>query len=336
MRARLPFLLTALVLALAGAQPPQARNPVLAGADPHAAVFEGRVWLFPTGTRGSDPRFFVYSSRDLQSWTDHGPVLDFADIPWIKEDGQPTHFAWAPAIAERGGKFYFYFSVGPQGRTPSRIGVAVGDSPAGPFKDSGRPLLTGGNGFEAIDPMVFKDPETGRFFFYAGGSAGATLRTFELNPDMVSFKAEIPTQTPHRFTEGPFVHYRKGLYYMSYSHGSWRHSSYSSHYAVGISPTGPWHYRGELLTSGPRHKGPGHHSIFNLGDDWYIAYHRWNDREGDGPYSGPREVAIDRLKHLPDRSIAPVEMTDVVPTPAGDANQRVSRASGPPSSPRRR
>jgi hypothetical protein len=39
---------------------------------------------------------------------------------------------------------------------------------------SGKPLVTGGNGFEAIDPMVFVDPKTKTPYLYAGGSAGAT------------------------------------------------------------------------------------------------------------------------------------------------------------------
>ena len=293
----------------------RATNPVIAGADPHAAVIRGQVWVYPTRSPAGGQGFVAFSSPDLKTWTEHSPILRFADVKWIKDDGEANHYAWAPGVAEKNGRFYFYFSVGPQGRTPSRIGVAGGTSPKGPFVDSGKPLLTGGNGFEAIDPMVFTDPKTNRSYFYAGGSAGAKLRVFEMADDMVTFRREITVQTPPKFTEGAFVHYRDGVYYLSYSHGGWRYRSYSVHYATSQTPLGPWRYRGAILTSDDLHKGPGHHSIFRGPgrDEWYIAYHRWNNAPGDGPYRGQRETAIDVLLHEHGTWIKPVRMTDFVP-----------------------
>jgi len=289
------------------------RNPIMPGADPHAMVIGDRIWLYPTGGGG---RFYAFSSPDLRRWERHGPVLDFAEIPWIREGGYTETHPWAPAVAGKDGKYYFYYSVGPQSHgLPARIGVAVGDSSAGPFKDSGKALLTGGNGFEAIDPMVFSDPKSGKAYFYAGGSAGSTLRVFEMNPDMVSFAREVKVETPPRFTEGVFMHLRDGVYHLTYSHGSYRDASYSVHHATSDSPTGPWRYRGVILRSDARHKGPGHHSVIRhpKRDEWYIVYHRWNDREDDGPYRGSRQIAVDVLEHGPDGAILPVKMTDTPP-----------------------
>lgn len=308
--------MTSLLLSLLLQPQAPAKNPFLHGADPHAAVVGKTVWVYPTdGTHHIGAAFWAYSSDDLKTWTEHGPILKFDDIPWIKEDKAPWHGAWAPALAQKGKKFYFYFAVGPQNPTPSRIGVAVADSPAGPFKDSGKPLITGGKGFEAIDPMVFHDPKTGKDLLYAGGSAGAKLRVWELNPDMVSIKQEIPVDNPKSFTEGVFMHYRKGLYYMTYSHGGWRDSSYSVYCSTSKSATGPWTYQGAILTSDETRKGPGHHAVFQYpgSDRWYIAYHCWPNRTGDGPYQGSREVAIDRMEYNPDGSIKPVVMTDSPP-----------------------
>lgn len=293
-----------------------AKNPVLPGADPHVLVLDGTAWLYPTWGRGGQ-QFHAFSSTNLNDWQRHGPVLDFADVRWIKDDGAPEHRAWAPAIVHQGGRFFFYYSVGPQNPTPSRIGVAVGDSPAGPFRDSGRPLLTGGNGFEAIDPMVFTDAASGKSYFYAGGSAGATLRVFELNDDLVSFAREVPVATPPRFTEAPFMHERDGRYYLSYSHGNFRDGSYSVHYATAPSPIGPWEYRGAILTSDATRKGPGHHSFFRepASGDWFIAYHRWENQPATGPFRGSRQIAIDRLEHDAEGLIRPVVMTDGAPSP---------------------
>ncbi len=309
------FAATATILFACGA----GANPVIPAADPHAEVIDGAVWMYPTRTRDGR-NFLAYRSTDLKNWEEHGPILDFKDIPWIREDGRGNHGPWAPCIAVRGDRYYFYFSVGPQSaRHPSRIGVAVADSPEGPFRDSGKALLTGGNGFEAIDPMVFRDPESGIDYFYAGGSDGAALRVFELNEDMISFRREVAVETPRRFTEAPFLHHHEGKYHLTYSHGSYRDASYSVHYATSESPVGPWKYRGAILESDARHKGPGHHSIIRYPGDggWFIVYHRWNAREGDGPYSGRREIAIDRIEYDGEGFLLPVTMTDEGIAPVG-------------------
>lgn len=281
-----------------------AGNPILTGADPHAVLIEGTVYLYPTS--GPRSQFYVYSSPDLVDWQRHGPILDFRRIDWIGR----RKSAWAPAMIEKDGTCYFFYSAGPK---PSCIGVASGRSPTGPFADSGRALLSDDNdpNFEAIDPMVFRDPRSGRYFLYAGGSAGATLRVFELTDDLIGLKKEINVQTPPAFTEGVFMHCRNGIYYLSYSHGGWRDSSYSVHYATAKTPTGPWEYRGAILTSDDACKGPGHHSfVYNpAADQWYIFYHRWENVEGDGPYSGRREIAVDLAEFESDGRIKPVIMT---------------------------
>ena len=298
-----------------------ARNPVFAGADPHVEVLAGAYWIYTTaeGTThdGRESRMYAWRSPDLRCWTRVGPVFTSASAPWI-DDGGEWHGVWAPGFAQANGRYYLYYSVGPEtDERPSRLGVAVASRPEGPFQDSGRVLLTGGGGFEAIDPMVFTDPRTGIRYLYAGGSAGATMRVFELNPDMVSFKREIPvTQQLSNFTEGPFVHERNGVYYLSYSHGSWNRDTYSAHYATGPSPTGPWTYRGALLRSQEKYKGPGHHSIVRKPgtDEWFVVYHRW-DAEGPGPYPGEeRQIAVQRLVHTPDGRLQEV-IPDEAPPP---------------------
>lgn len=281
-----------------------AGNPVLRGADPHAVLFDGTVYVYPTTGRG---RFYAYSSTDWLTWQRHPEaILNFRDIDWIPRGKS----AWAPAVIEKDGTWYFYYSVGPK---PSHIGVASGPSPTGPFTDSGKALLSDNNdpSFEAIDPMVFRDPKTGKSYCYAGGSAGATLRVFEMADDMLNFAREIPVETPRRFTEGAFLHERNGTYYLSYSHGGWRDASYSVHYAASDSPLGPWTYQSAILTSDETYKGPGHHSFVHIPqtDQWLIVYHRWENVTGDGPYSGSRVTAIETVQYDPKGRILPITMT---------------------------
>lgn len=54
--------------------------------------------------------------------------------------------AWAPCIEEKmvdgKYKYFFYFSGNPVAGGGKQIGVAVADSPIGPFKDLGHPIIT--------------------------------------------------------------------------------------------------------------------------------------------------------------------------------------------------
>lgn len=290
--------------------PAMAENPLFASADPSARVIEDELWIFPTNARKTD-RLLAWSSSDLSNWRSRGELIHLDKIAWVNDDGARRHYLWAPDLVPAHGRYFLYYSVGPQNPTPSRIGVAVGDRPEGPFTDIGHPLLVGGEGFEAIDPMVFTDPRSGAIYLYAGGSAGAKLRVFRLNADMVSIEREITIEQPPFFTEGAFMHERDGVYYLSYSHGSWQHSDYSVHYATASSPVGPWRYRGVILKSDRHFKGPGHHSFVRhpQSDEWLIVYHRWQNKYGDGPYRGDRQIALEPVVYDSNGKIAPITMT---------------------------
>ena len=299
-------LLVATSALVAASKGPQFGKALFVGADPDADEFAGETWIYPTGD-GDTLR--AWSSPDLEQWTEHEPLLRLSNIAWIA-DGAPHHMLWAPDMVEADGHYFFYFAVGPQDPTPSRIGVALCDTPAGPCRDSGKPLVTGGNGFEAIDPMVFVDPKSGRRLLYAGGSAGSTLHVYELAPDMITVTREIPVDQPPGFTEGAFMHERRGIYYLSYSSGHWNDASYNVRYAVSLSPTGPWKYAGVILQSDRNYKGPGHHSFLHLpeSDSWLIVYHRWEYEMGNGPYHDRRKIAIAPVTYTKDGAIEPIDM----------------------------
>lgn len=287
-------------------------NPVFQGADPDVLIVDGQYWVYPT-TTGVESYIYAYSSPDLKNWTRHGPVLDLSAASWIGDDGADTHWLWAPGVFHRNGKVYIYYSVGPQNPTPSRIGVAVADSPAGPFVDSGKPLVDGSMSvFEAIDAMVFEDPQTGKVYLYCGGSAGAKLRVFELNDDLVSIKEEVKVETPESFTEASFMHYHDGRYYLSYSSGKWYDDSYKVCYSTAPSPTGPWTYQGAVLVSDKNHAGPGHHCFVQnpLSKQWFVLYHRWNHAVSSGKMPPTRAVSIELMNHDAAGRIQPIVMTD--------------------------
>lgn len=286
-------------------------GPVIPGlfADPHLTTFGGRYYLYPTtdGYAGWSGTYYkAFSSTDLVNWTDHGVILDHGPgVSWADNS------AWAPAVTTRNGRYYLYFSGGlASGNTVKQLGVAVADSPTGPFRDAlGRPLVAGGQfpGGQAIDPMVFTDDD-GRAYLYWGQGVA---RVVPLNGDMVSFTAgQVRTITPAGYNEAPFVFKRNGIYYFMWSENDTRSEDYRVAYATGSSPLGPWSNRGVVLQkrleAGIR--GTGHHSVVAAPgtDTWYIAYHRFAVPAGNGTN---RETVIDRMSFNADGTIRPIVPT---------------------------
>ena len=284
--------------------------PVLPGvnADPHLAVFGGRFYLYPT-TDGSEgwrsTSFRAWSSTDLVHWKDEGVVLDLPrDLTWAK-----LH-AWAPAMATKNGKYYFYYSAA------QNIGVAVASSPTGPFRDPlGKPLVAKADfpKMQVIDPMVFVDDDGAAYLYWGQGRCQAV----RLNDDMVSFDpAQVRDLTPPGYNEAPFVHRRGGRYYLSWSEFDTRDPRYSVAYATGDSPLGPFTKAAvnPILRQRGVVRGAGHHSIVRIpgGDQWVIAYHRFRIPGGNG-YN--RETCLSPLRHADDGCILPVDVFEPVSRP---------------------
>ncbi len=296
-------------------------NPVLEGyfADPDILYAEktGRFYIYPTSdgfTGWSGTYFKTFSSTDLVNWRDEGVILDLPkDVSWGKRN------AWAPCIVEKmiSGKYkYFYYFTAAQ-----KIGVAVADDPAGPFVDSGKPLIDkypeGITRGQQIDPDVFTDPKTGKSYLYWGNSymAGA-----ELGDDMVSIKQEtLKILTPDAtFREGTHVLYRNGMYYFMWSEDDTRSENYRVRYGTSNSPlekiTIPQNNMVIAKNKDADIYATGHNSTIQLPgkDEWYIIYHRFNYPNGIkmGNSAGyNREVCIDKLEFNPDGSIKQVTPT---------------------------
>ncbi len=297
-------------------------NPVIPvyAADPHAELLGDRYYIYATHAgmyssaralhdhlEGESHGFAAWSSRDLRHWKSEGPILRFADVPWAHDLGD----AWAPCMAGRNGRFYFYFCAA------SSIGVAVGDSPTGPFHDVlGGPMVPFREDMSSIDPMVFVDDD-GQAYFYWGAVPGDEkssddlcmhLSVRPLNADMVSFAGEAqPTiwtqKSPGGWhaldhIEASHVFKRNGIYYLMWSPG-WFGSdndahTYRVHYATSSSPLGPWTEAANNPVLSSRREvnvvGPGHHSTIHIPgtDEWFCVYHC---HKGDAD----RRTFIDRM-----------------------------------------
>ncbi|HWA82277.1 MAG TPA: glycoside hydrolase family 43 protein [Fimbriimonadaceae bacterium] len=279
-------------------------NPVFPGwyADPELHLFRNRYYIYPTWSDEYEKQTFfeAWSSADLVGWRNEGRILDFKDVPW-----STNRAAWAPSIAESGGRYYFYFSAG----DGAGIGVAVSDHPAGPFVDAlGKPLISEyHHGAQPIDAHAFIDDDGRRYLYYGGWGHAVVV---ELGPDMVSLVGQVREITPEGYVEGPFMVKRKGTYYFMWSEGSWGDSSYAVAYAKSSSPLGPFVRKGRVLWGDPEvGQGAGHHSVLNIpgADDWYICYHR---RPIGDTHRDHRVACIDRMYFDENGDILPVKITE--------------------------
>lgn len=319
---------------------PNHKQPILSGfhADPEVLYSNKtkKYYIYSTtdGTPGwGGHDFSVFSSENLIDWKDEGKMLDVKgdQVKWA------TGNAWAPCIIEKkvgkAYKYFFYFSAHNPKSNRKEIGVAVSDSPTGPFVDSGAPIITDADrpkearGGQAIDVDVFQDPKTGKCYLYWGNGfmAGA-----ELNDDMLSVKKETITHlTPKggnlqtwAFREGAYVFYRKGTYYFMWSVDDTGSPNYHVCYGTAKSPLGPItidenNYM--VIKQKPEDKiyGTAHNSVLQIPgkDEWYIVYHRINKNFVHHEPGIHREVCIDRMTFDKQGRIIPVIPTLDGPAP---------------------
>jgi beta-xylosidase len=303
-------------------------SPVLPGlyADPNIAIFGDQYYIYATtdGFPGwSGKVFYSWKSPDLVTWTrSTSPFLTLngtsGNVPWATGD------AWAPTIISRNSKYYFYFS----GQNPTydhkTIGVAVADTPEGPFTAQPTPFILNNEAIttgQAIDSAAFHDPTTDKYYLFWGN--GEPPLYAELADDMLSLKPNSTRTITGLvdFREALFVNYRQGLFHLTYSIDDTRSENYRVGYATATSIDGPWTYQGVVLQKDVDKGilGSGHSSIVNVPctDDWYIAYHRFRIPDGNGTM---RETTVDRVCFGEDGFIKPI-----VPTLESVQAQRIGK-----------
>ncbi len=312
--------------------PAYADNPIVQHvytADPAPMVDDDTVYLCTSHDEDVtiDDFFtmndwFVFSSKDMVNWTDHGIPLSWETFSWAE-----ANKSWAPHCVQRNGKYYFYVPVN------DKIGVAVADSPQGPFEDAiGAPLLTD---YRYIDPTVFIDDD-GQAYLYFGNPK---LWYVELNEDMISYSGGIqevpmtvqsfgqrrggPTEDrPTGYEEGPWFYKRNGLYYLVYPTGELpEHIAYST----SPGPMGPWTYGGEIMSNESGHAFTNHPAVIDFKGHSYFFYHT-QELPGGGGFK--RSVAVEEFAYDADGSIPTIAKTSEGVTQSVDPLDPYSRVEG--------
>ena len=300
-----------------------AQNPIIRDqftADPTARAFNNKVYLYPSHDivppAGQRQDWFcmedyhVFSSENLTDWTDHGVIVTQNKVPWVKPN---SYSMWAPDCVYKDGKYYFYFPSNPASGMGFGIGVAVADSPEGPFIPEPEPI----KGINGIDPCVLLASDGNAYIFWGAG------RCAKLKPNMKELADDTPTEKvkwgdrefemkgvnclkglPSRQAEGPFAFEYNGNYYLTYPYV--RNNTEVLGYAMSKNPMGPYEYKGLIM---PEHENgcwTNHHSIINYKGQWYLFYHQNAFSPKDDKR---RSVQIERLYFNPDGTIQEVKKT---------------------------
>lgn len=293
------------------------QNPIIQTiytADPAPMIYKDTVFLY-TGHDEDKSTWFTmkdwhaYSTTDMVNWTDRGVPLSLKTFAWANKD------AWAGQCIYRNNKFYFYVPVNQSNGKGMALGVAVSNSPTGPFKDAlGKPLVHSGSG--DIDPTVFIDDD-GQAYLYWGNPY---LKYVKLNEDMISYSGEVVNvplnkegfsvrykdtdKRPSAYEEGPWLYKRNSLYYLLYPAGGVpEHLAYST----AATATGPWQYRDTIMPV--IRKGgafTNHPGLIDYKGKSYFFYHN-GALPGGGGFN--RSVCVEEFTYNADGSIPRIAAT---------------------------
>lgn len=261
---------------------------------------DGKVYLYgsrdnPGDTEFCSTQYQTFSSKDLVHWQDQGTIFNSTDTEYGVGNGLTLG---APDCIYYKGNYYLYYCM-----YGNRMGVAIADSPAGPFKNLGN--VTPADG-QSIDPAVFVDDDGSCYYFWGqfhlnGGKLDKDMKT--VIPETIN--SNILTEHEQGFHEGASIRKINGIYYMTYTDIS-RGRACCLAYATAKSPLGPYKKRGIIIDNTGCDSGDwnNHGSIEVFKDKLYVFYHRSSQ---NSIYN--RRVCIEPLSMNSSGNIAEVPMT---------------------------
>ena len=298
------FLTFVSALALAAsvsAQTAVYRNPIIDKNSPDPTILradDGSFYLYATENTRNVP---IYHSTDLVNWNLLGTAFTDETRPKWNAKGM----IWAPDINKIGDKYVLYYAKSVWGgEWEAGVGVAVANSPQGPFTDCGNIIDSRKIGIQnCIDPFYIEDG--GRRYLFWGSFHG--IYGAELTADGLSLKPDSkPRKVAGSFMEGAYIQRRGGYYYLFGSAGTCCEGAKSTYrVTVGRSKKlfGPYvdkkgqllldnHYE-VVLQRNERVAGPGHNAEIvtdDAGTDFLIYHGFKTDKPRDG-----RVVYMDRI-----------------------------------------
>ena len=243
--------------------------------------------------------WLCYSTEDMKTWTDHGVIMKPTDFSWSIGE------AWASQVMEYEGKYYFFVSTQCGDPNCKAVGVAVSDTPTGPFVDAiGKPLITddmtdnGPRGWwNDFDPTVMVDDDGTPWLCWGNG----TCFLAPLKHNLVELAGPITVLPMKNYVEGPWLYKRGEHYYNVYA--SMGNMLETISYALAPSVEGPWTFMGELLGE-QKDSFTTHPGIIDYKGKSYLFYHGTSlSLDGYGPATGRRSICLTEIYYDQDGKI---------------------------------
>ncbi|WP_313662470.1 family 43 glycosylhydrolase [Cellulosimicrobium cellulans] len=270
--------------------------------DPDILLVDGVYHAYATNHQGQNVQH--RTSTDLVTWsapTDVAPDLG----AWVSESctfapgGATDRCVWAPEVSAVEGGYALYYTARDATSPRQCLGVALSDTPDGPFVPVGDDPIVCPNGEAgtedlggAIDAATFVDGDQLYLLWKADGNCctGKTAIIFAqpLSPDGATLTGppveliRVDKAYEGRVVEGPTLLERDGTYYLFYSANDFGGGGYRTSYVTASSLAGPWtKATTELLTSDRFQgdvRGPGGQDIVTAPDGSdAIVFHGWNE-----------------------------------------------------------
>jgi arabinoxylan arabinofuranohydrolase len=297
---------------------------------------DGNLYVYGSFDRRSDVycsgEYHVVSTRDMKHWTIGDISMKAGDIPWYDNPSyphyqgidwsKPTPFIqkmmanaehkddkkkfedtgakkipllFAPDCIFYKDRYYLFFCMNDDSE-----GVAVSNSPIGPFTDPVQ-LPCGG-----IDPAVFQDDD-GKVYLYWGQLFSHAVC---MNDDLTSFDESrivdnLVTEETHYFHEGSSMRKIGSNYYYLYADME-RGKPTALGYSIGPTPMGPFTYKGIVIDNDGCDPASwnNHGSIVCFYGQWYVFYHRCSRGMQQN-----RRLCVEKINILPNGTIPEVKMT---------------------------
>ncbi len=315
---------------------------ILYGGDPSVLVDGDTVYCYVGHDTSSNESYWMpdwrcYSSKDMINWKYESIIMvqNTQTVTWAAND----HEAWAAQVIKYNESYYFYYCTEANGANGGgkSIGVAISDSPTGPFKDIGKALVRnidtygGSITWEDIDPTVWVDTdEDGTEHRYLAWG-NTRFFTCELNEDMISIKDQdgnpdklsvgygkgndivlgVFNGMNHTYTEAPYLYRQQdlqgnyyGKYYLFFA-VDWREQM--AYATTDDIMSGEWDF-GDVIMEPSATANTNHMAVFDFKGQTYFVYH-----DGSLPHgSGYRRVAcVEPFSINPDGTIDYIPKTAV-------------------------
>ncbi len=297
------------------------KNAVMRGvADPGVMrTSSGKYYMVGTSLGNG---FKIWPSDDLVRWGTSALALS----------NQPTYWGrtnyWAPEVYEYRSKYYMVYSALTSDERGMRIGLAVSDTPEGPYLNPEKsPFFD--PGYAVIDAHLFFDENGSVYLYYSrdcsenkvNGRPESHCYVVKVKDDLSGVVGDAvlvakPTEMYELYsgatvwTEAPYVIKYGSKYYLMYSTNCYANKYYSVCYATSDNPMGPFtkadgnpvlsmtsEQTGKVQVS-----GPGHNSVTTSPDDKELMMVYHTHATPTAP-SGDRNVAVDRMGFRSDGSM---------------------------------